>query len=286
MTASSALAQAPKRPARTIVITPPGRLPLPGWRELWEAREVFLRFGTRDLKLRYRQTALGVVWVVIQPLLSAGIFSIVFGQIADLGSDGVPYFVFSFAGMLCWTLFNGIVSRAAPSLVNNQALVSKVFFPRMLVPLSSVLSVLVDFLVASALMVVLLVVYGITPGWALLTLPVWIGLVILLASGIGLLCSALMVQFRDVAYVVPFALQTLLYASPLAYSLNEVSGSIRWLFDLNPLTWLLEGFRWAVLDLAQPPVWQLVAAVLVSVVVFIGGALVFSKMERGFADVI
>lgn len=272
--------------ARTIVITPPGRLPLPGWRELWEAREVFTRFGARDLKLRYRQTALGVVWVVIQPLLSAGIFSIVFGQIADLGSDGVPYFVFSFAGMLAWTLFNGIVSRAAPSLVNNQALVSKVFFPRMLVPLSSVLSVLVDFLVAGALMVVLLVWYGIQPGLPLLALPAWILLVILLGSGLGLLTSALMVKFRDVAYVVPFALQTLLYASPLAYSLSEVGDNIRWLFDLNPLTWILEGFRWSLLGLAQPPLWQMGAAVGVSLVVFVGGALVFSKMERGFADVI
>jgi lipopolysaccharide transport system permease protein len=272
--------------ARTIVITPPGRLPLPGWRELWEAREVFTRFGTRDLKLRYRQTALGVVWVVLQPLLSAGIFSIVFGQIADLGSDGVPYFVFTFAGMLAWTLFNGIVTRAAPSLVNNQALVSKVFFPRMLVPLSSILSVMVDFAVAAVLMVGLLVWFGIFAGWALLTLPLWILAVVLLGSGIGLLSSALMVQFRDVAYIVPFAMQTLLYASPLAYSLSEVGDNIRWLFDINPLTWLLEGFRWALLGLAQPPGWQMVAAAVTSVVVFVAGALVFSKMERGFADVI
>jgi lipopolysaccharide transport system permease protein len=271
---------------RTTVINPPGRLPLPAWREMWEAREVFTRFGIRDLKLRYRQTALGVIWVILQPLLSAGIFSIVFGEIANLGSDGVPYFVFSFAGMLAWTLFNGIVSRAAPSLVNNQALVSKVFFPRLLVPLSSALSVLVDFLVASALMVVLLVVYGINPGWALLTLPLWILATVLLASGIGMACSALMVKFRDVAYVVPFALQTLLYASPLAYSLSEVGQNVRWLFDLNPLTWILEGFRWALLDLAQPATWQIVATAGVSVVVFVGGALIFSKMERGFADVI
>ncbi|WP_454051178.1 ABC transporter permease [Cellulomonas sp. Marseille-Q8402] len=271
---------------RTTVINPPGRLPLPAWREMWEAREVFTRFGIRDLKLRYRQTALGVIWVVLQPLLSAGIFSVVFGEIANLGSDGVPYFVFSFAGMLAWTLFNGIVSRAAPSLVNNQALVSKVFFPRLLVPLSSVLSVLVDFLVASALMVVLLVVYGITPGWAILTLPLWILAVILLASGLGMACSALMVKFRDVAYVVPFALQTLLYASPLAYSLSEVGSNVRWLFDINPLTWILEGFRWALLDLAQPAAWQMAATAGVSVVVFVGGALIFSKMERGFADVI
>ncbi len=271
---------------RPIVITPPGRLPLPAWRELWEAREVFTRFGTRDLKLRYRQTALGVIWVVLQPLLSAGIFSVVFGQIADLSSDGVPYFVFSFAGMLAWTVFNGIVTRAAPSLVNNQALVSKVFFPRLLVPLSSVLSVLVDFLVASALMAALLVIYGVTPGWAVVTLPLWILAVVLLGSGIGMAASALMVKFRDIAYVVPFAMQTLLYASPLAYSLSEVGSDIRWLFDINPLTWILEGFRWALLDLAQPAGWQMAAAAGVSVAVFVGGALIFSKMERGFADVI
>lgn len=272
--------------SRGIVITPPGRLPLPNPRELWEAREVFTRFGLRDLKLRYRQTALGVVWVVLQPLLSAGVFSIVFGQIADLSSDGVPYFVFTFAGMLAWTLFNGIVTRAAPSLVSNQALVSKVFFPRMLVPLSSILSVLVDVLVAGALMVVLLFVYDIQPGWALVTLPFWMLLVVLLASGVGLATSALMVKFRDVTYIVPFVLQTLLYVSPLAYSLTEVDSKLRWIFDINPLTWLLEGFRWSLLNLAQPPGWQVIAAVLTSVVVFVGGALVFSKMERGFADVI
>lgn len=272
--------------SRAIVINPPGRLPLPSWRELWEAREVFTRFGTRDLKLRYRQTALGVIWVVLQPLLSAGIFSVVFGQIANLSSDGVPYFVFSFAGMLAWTVFNGIVSRAAPSLVTNQALVSKVFFPRLLVPLSSVLSVLVDFLVAASLMAVLLVVYDVQPGWAILTLPLWIAAVVLLGSGIGMAASALMVKFRDVAYIVPFAMQTLLYASPLAYSLSEVGEDIRWLFDINPLTWVLEGFRWALLGLAQPEAWQIVATAVVSIVVFTGGALVFSKMERGFADVI
>ncbi|MDM8083254.1 ABC transporter permease [Cellulomonas cellasea] len=271
---------------RMIVINPPGRLPLPSRRELWEAREVFWRFGVRDLKLRYRQTVLGVGWVVLQPLLSAGIFSIVFGRIAELPSDGVPYFVFSFAGMLCWTLFSGIVTRAAPSLVSNQALVSKVFFPRVLVPLSSVLSVAVDVLVAGVLMAGMLAVTGIWPGWPLLLLPLWIVLVALLASGIGLAASALMVSYRDIQYIVPFALQTLLYASPLAYSLSAVGEDFRWLFDLNPLTWLLEGFRWSLLGLEQPAPWQFVAAVVTSVGVFVGGMLVFSKMERGFADVI
>lgn len=272
--------------SRPIVITPPGRLPLPSWRELWEAREVFTRFGTRDLKLRYRQTALGVIWVVLQPLLSAGIFSVVFGQIANLSSDGVPYFVFSFAGMLAWTVFNGIVTRAAPSLVNNQALVSKVFFPRLLVPLSAVLSVLVDFLVAGALMAALLVIYDVHVTAAIVTLPLWIAAVVLLGAGIGMAASALMVKFRDVAYIVPFAMQTLLYASPLAYSLSEVGQNIRWLFDINPLTWVLEGFRWSLLGLARPEAWQMAATAGVSVGVFLAGALIFSKMERGFADVI
>jgi len=272
--------------SRSIVINPPGRLAIPEWHELWEAREVFWSFGVRDLKLRYRQTALGVVWVVLQPLLSAGIFSIVFGKIANLPSDGVPYFVFSFAGMLAWSLFSGIVGRAGPSLVSNQALVSKVFFPRVLVPLSVVLSVMVDFLVAGALMVGLLVAFGIWPGWPLLLLPLWILLVVLLASGIGLAASALMVTYRDIQYVIPFALQTLLYASPLAYSLSAVGSSVRWLFDINPLTWLLEGFRWSLLGLSAPAAWQVVAAVVTSLAVFALGLLVFSKMERGFADVI
>jgi lipopolysaccharide transport system permease protein len=137
-----------------IVITPPGRFTLPRLRELWEAREVFLRFGLRDITLRYRQTALGVIWVVLQPLLAAGVFSIVFGTVADLPSGGVPYFIFSYAGLLAWNVFNGIVTRSSSSLVANQALVAKVFFPRMLVPLSTVVSVLLDFVVALAMFVV------------------------------------------------------------------------------------------------------------------------------------
>jgi len=272
--------------AREIVITPPSRFSIPSWRELWEAREVFTRFGVRDITLRYRQTALGVIWVVLQPLLSAGVFSIVFGRIAGFESDGVPYFVFSFAGMLLWTLFNGIVSRAAPSLVNNQALVSKVFFPRALVPLSSILSVAVDVGVAALVMVVLMAVAGVAPGAAILTLPIWLLMAALLASGLGLMASALMVQFRDVAYVVPFALQTLLYASTLAYPLSAVAADVKWLFDINPLSWMLEGFRWALLGLEAPPLWQAFAGAGVSVAVFVAGMLVFSKLERGFADVI
>jgi lipopolysaccharide transport system permease protein len=270
----------------TTVITPPGRLNLPRWRELWEAREVLYRFGTRDIILRYRQTVVGVAWVVLQPLAAAGIFSIVFGQVANLSSGDVPYFVFSFTGMLVWNLFNGIVTRSSPSLVANQALVAKVFFPRMLVPLSTVLAVLLDFLVASCLYVVLLFVFDVGVGWQVVTLPVWVAAAVLLGSGIGLAGSAITVKYRDVNYALPWVMQILLYATPVAYSLENVPANLLWLFNLNPLTWLLECFRWAALGTEMPPAWQLGGVVGVAVAVFFAGTLVFQKMERGFADVI
>jgi lipopolysaccharide transport system permease protein len=270
----------------SIVITPPGRLNLPSWRELWEAREVLYRFGIRDVVLRYRQTAIGVAWVVLQPLASAGIFAIVFGQVADLPSGGVPYFLFAYAGMLAWNLINGVISRGGPSLIANQALVSKVFFPRLLVPMSTVLAVLLDFAVAACLFVVLLFVYGVNPGWAVLAAPLLVLVAVLLASGVGLAASAVMVKYRDVNYALPWVLQIMLYATPVAYALDAVPSNLLWLFQINPLTWLLEAFRWSLLGLEMPPAWQLAALPAAAVVVFLGGILVFQKMERGFADVI
>ncbi len=272
--------------SRRIVIRPPSRVRLPSPGSLWEAREVLLRFGARDITLRYRQTALGVIWVILQPLIGAGVFALVFGGVADLPSDGVPYFVLSFAGMLAWNTFNGIVGRASTSLVANAALVSKVFFPRILVPLSSVYSVLVDFVVALGFFVVLLFAFGINPGWPALLLPVWLALIVLMSSGLGLIASALMVKYRDVGYVLPVVTQTLLYASPVAYSVSAVPEAYRVWFNLNPLTWVLQEFRWSLLGLAAPEGWQVVASVAAAVVVFVAGALVFEHMERGFADVI
>lgn len=269
-----------------IIITPPNRLSLPAVRELWEGREVFLRFGIRDITLRYRQTALGVSWVVLQPLLAAGVFAIVFGAIADLPSDGVPYFIFSFAGLLAWNLFSNIVTRSSASLVSNQALIAKVFFPRMLVPLSAIMSVLLDFLVAVALFAVLLVVYGINPGWPILLLPVWVLLTILMAAGIGLCTSSLTVKYRDVSYVVPVMLQILMYASPIAYGLSAVPARFETLYNLNPLTWLLQEFRWSLLGQVAPPGWQIGASVGVAILVFVFGTLFFQQFERELADLI
>ncbi|MEO7123340.1 MAG: ABC transporter permease [Lacisediminihabitans sp.] len=270
---------------RTI-IRPPGRFNLPPLHELWRAREVMYRFGIRDLVLRYRQTAVGIAWVVLQPLVSAGIFAIVFGQVAKLPSGGVPYFLFSFVGMLAWNVFNSIVSRASNSLVANQALVSKVFFPRLMVPLSSVISVLIDFAVSLVLLVLLLFIYRVNPGWWILLTPVWLVCTILFAAGIAVAASAITVKYRDVTYLLPWVLQILLYATPIAYSLSAVPSRLQWLFQLNPLTWLMEIVRWTILNQPAPPVWELFALPVCSMVVFIGGVLIFQRFERGFADFI
>ena len=269
-----------------IVITPPGRFSLPKISELWEAREVLYRFGARDVTLRYRQTALGVVWVVLQPLAVAVLFALVFGKVAKLSTGGVKPVVFSFTGLLAWNLFSGIIGRAQGSLVSNRDLVSKVFFPRMLVPLATVYSCIIDFLVSAAFLAVMLVIYGINPGVAVLLSPVWTLMVILLASGIGLVTSALTVRYRDVNYFVPFMLQFLLYASPIAYSIANVPASYRVVYDLNPLTWLLQEFQWSFVRQPAPPGWQIVLSIVVPILVFLGGAIIFEQMERGFADVI
>jgi lipopolysaccharide transport system permease protein len=266
----------------TIVITPPRRFSLPPVRQLWEAREVLYRFGARDVTLRYRQTALGVIWVILQPLITAAVLVLLFNKVAKLSTPVTPI-VFVFAGMLAWNLFNGIVSRASTSLVLNRDLVSKVFFPRMLVPLATAVSTITDFLVSTAFMFVLQVIFGVAPGWALVLAPLWALMVILLASGFGLVAAALQVRYRDITYVVPFVLQFLLFASPIGYVVPE---KYKLFFDVNPLTWLLADFRWSFLNLPAPPLWQIVLSIVVPVVVFLAGSIIFEQMERSFADYI
>lgn len=268
------------------VITPPGRLNLPPWRELWAAREVAVRLAQRDVIVRYRQTIFGITWVIAQPLVSAGIFTIVFGEIAGLSTGAVPTFLFTLAGMLAWNLFNGSLGRASGSIVGNQSLVQKVFFPRLLVPLSSLASVVLDFLVGLLLAVVLLFVYGINPGWGVLLLPVWVLLIVMVGSGVGLAAAAYMVKYRDVGYVLPWLVQVLMYASPVAYALSAVPQDLRWLFEINPVTWFLETFRWSLVGTPAPPAWQIAALVVAAPLILFAGTLVFQKNEREFADFI
>ena len=269
-----------------IVITPPGRFSLPKISELWEAREVLYRFGARDVTLRYRQTLLGVVWVVLQPLLTALVFVLVFSKVARLQYPHTKPIIFIFVGVTAWNLFSGIITRAQGSLISNRDLVSKVFFPRMLVPLAVVYSALVDFVVSMLFLIALLFLFGTNPGLQVLFVPLWAVLMLLLSSGIGLITSALTVRYRDINYFVPFALQFLLYASPIAYSITNVPAKYRFIYDLNPLTWILQEFQWSLARQPLPPTWEIVLSLVVPVVVFIGSAIVFEQMERGFADVI
>ncbi|MBV8461652.1 MAG: ABC transporter permease [Acidimicrobiales bacterium] len=267
-----------------MVITPPGRFSFPRMSELWDGREVAYRFGARDVTLRYRQTLLGVVWVILQPLLTAAIFTLVFNRVAHFqtGWHG-PYMIFAFVGLMGWNLFNGIITRAQQSLVANRDLVSKVFFPRMLVPLAVVYSNLVDLAVSTVFLFLLMAIYGVAPGLALVLAPVWVLMLTLLASGIGVVSAGLTVRYRDVNYFVPFMLQFLLFASPVGY---PPLAQYKLLYDVNPLTWLLTEFRWSFLNMPAPPGWQIALSLVVPVVVFVVGSVVFEQMERGFADVI
>ena len=269
-----------------LVIRPPRRWAPFNLRELWQFRDLLVRFARRDLTLRYRQTALGVIWVVLQPLLAAGALAFVFGSVAGLSSSGVPYFAFAFAGMLAWNAFSGVLTRMSGSLVSNAQLVSKIFFPRLVLPLSSLGSVLVDFGVSMVMMVVIWPLAGVVPGWTLVTLPIWLAAVLLLSSGFGLLAAALMVPYRDVQYVMPVATQLLLFVSPVGYALSHVPHSARFIYELNPLTGLLEGFRWSLLDIGHLGAFATIWAFSCSAAIFAVGTFAFAHMERRFADVI
>jgi lipopolysaccharide transport system permease protein len=270
----------------TIVITPPGRFSVPNVKQLWEAREVLFRFGARDVTLRYRQTALGVVWVILQPLLTALVFTLILSHVAHLPSGGVPYLLVVFTGLLPYNMFSDMIGRASGSLVSNRDLVSKVFFPRMLVPLATACSSIVDFFVTTVFLFVLLAIFGVNPGWAVVLFPNWALLLVLFASGIGLVAGALQVRYRDVAYVIPFLLQFFMFASPVVYLTTVVPSKYQVIYNINPLTWILNEFRWSFIHQPAPPLWQIVLSVFVPLVVFVGGAVIFEQMERGFADVI
>ena len=267
-------------------------VPTSGWQainlpELWQFRDLLTTLAQRDVKLRYRQTSLGVLWVILQPLLAAGIFSFVFGKVAKLPApDGIPYLVFSYAGLLAWNAFSSTLTKTSRCLLQNANLVSKVYFPRLALPLSTVFSTLIDFGVAFVVMIILMLVNHIAPTLGILLLPVWLLLIVLLALGVGLYASALMVSYRDIQYVLPVVTQFLLYASPVAYAASLVPSKYRLIFEINPLTGLLEAFRWSLLGVGHFPLAAVTYSAIITVVVFVAGAFSFKAMERKFADVI
>ncbi|MEY2591837.1 MAG: lipopolysaccharide transport system permease protein [Acidimicrobiaceae bacterium] len=265
--------------------------PRPGWRavdlrELWHSRDLLRVMAIRDIKLRYRQTALGAVWVVLQPLLAAGIFSFVFGRVAKLPSGGIPYFAFAYAGLLGWNIFSSTISKASSSLVANGGLLSKIYFPRLILPLSTVSGTLLDFAVALAAMTYLIVSYHTFRGFAVLALPFWVLLALMLAGGIGLIAAAVQVSYRDVGQIVPVFMQLVLYASPVAYSVDAVPSHLRTLYTLNPVVGMLEGFRWSLVGGGPIRLWAVVYSTVFGAVLLVFGALSFTRMERKFTDVI
>jgi lipopolysaccharide transport system permease protein len=273
--------------AREIVIEPRRRGLALRAGELWRYRELAYLLMWRDLKVRYKQTALGAAWVVLQPLLMMAIFSLVFGRFARIPSDGVPYPVFVYAGLLPWTFFSSAITNASQSLLANTNLVTKVYFPRLVIPASACLSALVDFGIAAVALAALVAVSGVgVSPLRLLLLPPLVGLLFLLALGCGLWLSALKVEYRDFQYVVPFLVQVWLFVTPVIYPVSLLPGRYRWLLALNPVAGIIDAFRAAAVG-RDPADWRLLAvSALTTLAVLAGGLLYFRRVERSFADVI
>lgn len=259
-------------------------------RALWEYRELLYFLVWRDVKVRYKQTALGVAWIVLQPVISMLIFSGLFGVLLGAPSNGVPYPVFVFAGLLPWQYFAGALTRTSGSLVGSAHLITKVYFPRLVIPLSGVIAGLVDLGVSFLVLLLLMAFYRIAPTPAVIFLPAFLLLAMATALGFGLWLAALNVRYRDVNYLVPFLVQIWMYVTPVIYSSTLIPEQYRWLLALNPMTGVVEGFRWALLGGAmtetQPPGALFVVSIVITLVVLVGGLFYFRSTERTFADVI
>ena len=272
---------------KPFLVILPGSTPLDQYgRDLWHHRDLIRVLAQRDLTLRYRQTALGAVWVVLQPILSAGLLAFVFGRIAELPTDGIPTFLFTYSGMLAWGAFSSTLSRSATTLIGSSSLVSKIFFPRLVLPLSGMLSVLVDFCVTFVILMIMMFLRGLPPGPELVLLPVWLFFLLAMAQGIGTFVGSFAIRYRDFSNLTPFLLQLGLYASPVAYSVSNVPEKYQTLYYLNPVVSLLEAFRWSLFDTPFPTAGHLAYSMTAALVLFVIGILTFERRERLIADII
>ena len=269
-----------------VIIESTRGLARPDLHALWQFRELLYFLVWRDVKVRYKQTALGAAWALFQPLMQMVVLTLVFGTFARLPSDGYPYAAFVYAGLIPWTYLATSVAAASTSVVAEQAMLTKVWFPRLVLPLASVVRPAVDFGLSLVAAVVLLVWYGIHPTWQLLELPAWLALAAATAVALGLWLSALHVRFRDVQHVIPLMLQVWLFASPVAYPMSLVPERWRWIYALNPAAQVVEGMRAALLDKPDPIVAYLPACIGLVAVTLVTGALFFRSIERTFADVV
>jgi len=265
--------------------------PSKGWislklRDLWEYRELLYFLTWRDIKVRYKQTVLGAAWAIIQPFFTMVVFSLFFGKLAKVPSDGIPYPIFAYAALVPWTFFANGLSQSSNSLVDNANMLKKVYFPRLVVPLSSVISGVVDFILAFTVLLGMMLFYGIYPTIHVIWLPFLLLLTLTTSLGVGLWLSAMNVQFRDVRYTVPFLTQFWLFATPIAYPSSLLSEPWRTLYGINPMVGVVEGFRWALLGTDTAPGPIILVSSLVALALLVGGAFFFRRLERNFADVV
>jgi lipopolysaccharide transport system permease protein len=275
-----------------VVIEPTHRLGTVRLGELWAYRELLYFLVWRDVKVRYKQTALGAAWAILQPLMTAAVFTIFFGRLAGIASDGLPYPLFSYSGLLVWTFFAQGLSQSSNSVVGSAQLITKVYFPRLVIPIAAVLSGLVDFAVALPVLAIMMWHYGIWPGVAVLMVPLLALLALVAATGVGLWLSALNVEYRDVRYVVPFLVQLWLFVTPVIYPASTLAPRLQrlglpaWLWGINPMAGVVEGFRWAMLDAPTSPGSLIAASTVTGLALLISGTYYFRRVERSFADVV
>lgn len=253
--------------------------------ELWQYRELLFFLSWRDIKIRYKQTVLGFAWAVLQPFMTMVVFSLFFGKLGKIPSEGLPYPIFNFAGLLPWQFFEQSINASTTSLVANSNMITKVYFPRLYVPISSVISGLVDFAIAFVVLIAMMIFYQITPTIGVLLLPLFLLLAFVTAIGVSLWMSALNVKYRDVRYIVPFLSRFWFFATPIAYPSNLLDEPWRTLYGLNPMVGVVEGFRWALLG-TNPPQTMIYLSAVIALVIFVTGLLYFNRTEKTFADVI
>lgn len=276
----------PEETSSVFVIRPPR-----GWwdvnlREVWQYRELLYFFVWRDVKVRYKQTVIGAAWAVIQPFFTMVVFSLFFGKLAKIPSNGLPYPIFYYSALLPWMYFAGALQNATNTIVEHQRIITKVYFPRLILPVAATLSGLVDFSIAFTILIAMMLFYGQVPTAAALLLPLFLLLAVVTALGVGLWLSAMNAIYRDVRYTVPFLIQFWMFASPVAYPSSLVPERWQWLYGLNPMAGVIEGFRWALTGQGQPPGPLMLASVAAVLLVFLGGLVYFQKMEGTIADVV
>jgi lipopolysaccharide transport system permease protein len=272
-------------PSITVIEPKTGWVPV-DFKEIWNYRELLYFLTKRDIKVRYKQTVLGGLWAVIQPAFTMLVFTLFFGRLAKMPSDGLPYPIFVYAALLPWTYFANAVSASGNSLVGSANLITKVYFPRIVVPASAALAGLLDFFIALFVLAALMIYYQFLPGWSILLFPFLVALTFLCAVGVGLWLSALNVQYRDIRYAIPFLIQVWMFVSPVIYPVSLVKGNYQWLLALNPMGGVIHAYRASLLG-HQPIEWSLLAlSTLIIVTLFLGGLYYFRRMEKVFADVV